>query len=139
MKHIRKGLYEKANICPTTGKVGFSASAASKRVNKFDDIVRWYDCPDCGLAHLTSETLGQTLGRHILDPQEENKLLGQENTVLKAKLRKMSHNFNIKYQKIEKAAAKRQKQVVYLIELFERENCFSPEERVKIKTDLNKL
>jgi hypothetical protein len=75
--------YKTQLLCKTTGKLSFASEAkAIRAVNKYDEIKRSYWCKSCLGFHLTSETEGQTLGRNILDCEEENKLLRVQNSKL---------------------------------------------------------
>ena len=68
--------HKKIPICKHTGKASYSSEAkAIRAVNNYDSIKRAYFCEHCDGFHITSETIEQTLGRNVLDPEEENRLL----------------------------------------------------------------
>lgn len=86
---------ENPQVCSKTGKIPFSEAQANRRLGKYEDIVRYYFCDSCNGYHLTSQSEAETIGRHVLDPVEENKLLNLRLKQLQNEIRQLKRNYKI--------------------------------------------
>lgn len=75
MSHQTKRQYSIPEICKLSGKVPLSEAQCQRKLGKYQDIVRYYRCPDpnCGW-HLTSSTIEKVIKEDRLSHAEQNKL-----------------------------------------------------------------
>ncbi len=142
---IKQDKYSKnhSSVCKLTNKIGFaSESAASKRVGgRYSEIVRYYKCSSvedggCGLYHLSSQPLAETIGRNVLPLDEQNRLLTLQNKELSAEIKKLKRLDNID---VTKLLQKRKKQLNFLVNFITEKSNLSQQERTELKTLVSKI